>query len=102
MKTEVLEPQYHAIVEVIANMKSNNGNGQQWAKDLEKILGVEEMVIYENNWVPELPPVIQTNGWLVDSQRATKNVFIMPTLLPQQKPDGIPRHVTRSNYGIRY
>ena len=49
MKTEVLEPQYHAIVEVIANMKSNNGNGQQWAKDLEKILGVEEMVIYENN-----------------------------------------------------
>tara|TARA_R110000868_G_scaffold121118_10_gene321461 strand:+ start:2224 stop:2373 length:150 start_codon:yes stop_codon:yes gene_type:complete len=49
MKTEILEPQYHAIVEVIANMKSNNGNGQQWAKDLEKILGVEEMVIYENN-----------------------------------------------------
>ena len=49
MKSEILEPQYHAIVEVIANMKSNNGNGQQWAKDLEKIIGVEEMVIYENN-----------------------------------------------------
>ena len=49
MISEVLEPQYHAIVEVIANMKSNNGNGQQWAKDLEKILGVEEMLIYESN-----------------------------------------------------
>jgi hypothetical protein len=48
LKTELLEPQYHAIVEVIAKMKSNFGDSQSWAKELETILGVEEMIIYEN------------------------------------------------------
>jgi hypothetical protein len=45
---EILEPDYHSIVEVIARMKSNLGDGQVWAKDLEKILGIEEMKVYEN------------------------------------------------------
>jgi hypothetical protein len=47
MIREILEPQHHAIVEVIARMKSNLGSSQEWAKDLENILGIEEMKIYE-------------------------------------------------------
>jgi hypothetical protein len=45
---EILEPQHHAIVEVIAKMKSNLGSSQEWAKELENILGIEEMKIYDN------------------------------------------------------
>ena len=48
LKTEVLEPQYHAIVEVIARMKSNFGDSQSWAKELETILCIEDMIIYGN------------------------------------------------------
>ena len=47
-KTELLEPQYHAIVEVIAKIKSNLGDPKDWAKQLENIIGIEEMIIYEN------------------------------------------------------
>jgi hypothetical protein len=39
----MLEPKYHAVVEVIAAMKSNRGSIQQWIKDLESALGVEEI-----------------------------------------------------------
>jgi hypothetical protein len=47
MNPEILEPQYHAIVEVIARMKSNLGSSHVWAKELENILGIEEMKVYE-------------------------------------------------------
>jgi hypothetical protein len=43
------DPQYHAVVEIIAAMKSNNGSTQQWIKELESALGIEEMKIYDNN-----------------------------------------------------
>jgi hypothetical protein len=32
-------------MEVIANMKSNRGDSQQWAKQLEDALGVEPMTV---------------------------------------------------------
>jgi hypothetical protein len=38
-------PEHSLIMEVIANMKSNRGSSQQWAKELEEALGVEPMVI---------------------------------------------------------
>jgi hypothetical protein len=41
----VLEPQYHAVVEVIAAMKSNRGDTQQWIKELESALDIEEMKV---------------------------------------------------------
>ena len=41
----VLEPQYHAVVEVIAAMKSNRGDTQQWIKELESALEIEEMKV---------------------------------------------------------
>ena len=47
MIREILEPQHHAIVEVIAKMKNNLGSSQEWAKELENILGIVEMKIYE-------------------------------------------------------
>jgi hypothetical protein len=47
LNPELLEPQYHAIVEVIARMKSNLGSSQEWARDLESIIGIVEMKIYE-------------------------------------------------------
>jgi hypothetical protein len=34
---------YHSLVELIARMKSNLGNSQEWAKQLEEILGIEEL-----------------------------------------------------------
>jgi hypothetical protein len=37
---------YHSLVELIARMKSNLGNSQEWAKQLEEILGIEQ-VSYE-------------------------------------------------------
>lgn len=37
------DPQYHAVVEVIAAMKSNNGSVQSWIKDLESALDIEEI-----------------------------------------------------------
>ena len=33
------------ITEIIAAMKSNNGNVKQWAKELEDALGIETMTI---------------------------------------------------------
>ena len=39
----MLEPQYHAVVEVIAAMKSNRGDTQQWIKELESALDIEEI-----------------------------------------------------------
>ena len=48
MNHEILEPQFHAIVELIARIKSNLGSSQEWAKELEKIVNIEEMKIYEN------------------------------------------------------
>jgi len=33
------------IVEIIAAMKSNNGNVKQWAKELEDALGIETISI---------------------------------------------------------
>jgi hypothetical protein len=39
----MLEPKYHAVVEVIAAMKSNRGDTQQWIKELESALDIEEM-----------------------------------------------------------
>ena len=35
--------QYHAVVEVIAAMKSNRGSVQQWIKELDSALGIEEI-----------------------------------------------------------
>jgi protein associated with RNAse G/E len=37
--------QYHAVVEVIAAMKSNRGSIQQWIKELESALNIEEMQV---------------------------------------------------------
>jgi hypothetical protein len=45
---KILEPEFHALVELVARMKSNLGSSQEWAKDLEKILEIEEMKIYES------------------------------------------------------
>ncbi len=39
------DQQYHAVVEVIAAMKSNRGDTQQWIKELESALDIEEMKI---------------------------------------------------------
>jgi hypothetical protein len=41
----VQEPKYHAVVEVIAAMKSNRGDTQQWIKELESALEIEEMKV---------------------------------------------------------
>jgi hypothetical protein len=41
----MLEPKYHAVVEVIAAMKSNRGSVQQWIKELESALNIEEMKV---------------------------------------------------------
>ena len=35
--------QYHAVIEVIAAMKSNVGSHQQWITDLESALGIQEI-----------------------------------------------------------
>jgi hypothetical protein len=43
----VEDQQYHAVVEVIAAMKSNRGSVQQWIKDLELALGIEEILVIE-------------------------------------------------------
>jgi hypothetical protein len=37
------DDQYHAVIEVIAAMKSNRGSVQQWIKELDLALGIEEM-----------------------------------------------------------
>jgi len=42
-----LEPKYHAVVEVIAAMKSNRGSIQQWIKELEAALNIEEISVIE-------------------------------------------------------
>jgi hypothetical protein len=36
---------YHAVVEVIAAMKSNRGDTQQWIKELESALDIEEITV---------------------------------------------------------
>ena len=41
----MLEPQYHAVVEVIAAMKSNRGDTQQWIKELESAMEIEEITV---------------------------------------------------------
>ena len=41
------DPQYHAVVEVIAAMKSNNGSVKTWIRDLELALGIEEILVIE-------------------------------------------------------
>ena len=38
-------PEHSVIMEVIANMKSNRGSSQQWAKELEDALGVEPLTV---------------------------------------------------------
>jgi hypothetical protein len=38
-------PEHSRIMEVIANMKSNRGDSQQWAKELEEALGVEPITV---------------------------------------------------------
>jgi hypothetical protein len=38
-------PEHSLIMEVIASMKSNRGDSQQWAKQLEDALGVEPMTV---------------------------------------------------------
>jgi hypothetical protein len=45
----VEDQQYHAVVEVIAAMKSNRGSTQQWIKELESALEIEEMKVNDNN-----------------------------------------------------
>ncbi len=37
------DQQYHAVIEVIAAMKSNRGSVQTWIKELESALVIEEM-----------------------------------------------------------
>jgi hypothetical protein len=39
------DSQYHAVVEVIAAMKSNNGSIKSWIKELESALNIEEMKV---------------------------------------------------------
>ena len=41
----MLERQYHAVVEVIAAMKSNRGSVQTWIKELESALDIEEITV---------------------------------------------------------
>ena len=41
----MLEPKYHAVVEVIAAMKSNRGSVQTWIKELESALDIEEITV---------------------------------------------------------
>jgi len=41
----MLEPKYHAVVEVIAAMKSNRGSVQQWIQELESALNIEEIKV---------------------------------------------------------
>lgn len=36
---------YQAVVEVIAAMKSNRGTIQQWIKELESALNIEEITV---------------------------------------------------------
>jgi hypothetical protein len=43
------DSQYHAVVEVIAAMKSNRGSTQQWIKELESALEIEEMKVDNNS-----------------------------------------------------
>ena len=45
---EILDSQFHALVELVARMKSNLGSSQEWAKQLEEVIGIKEMKIYEN------------------------------------------------------
>lgn len=42
-------PEHSLIMEVIANMKSNRGDSQQWAKQLEDALGVEKMTVTQSD-----------------------------------------------------
>ena len=39
------DQQYHAVIEVIAAMKSNRGSVQTWIKDLESALGIKEITV---------------------------------------------------------
>lgn len=39
------DSQYHAVVQVIAAMKSNRGSHQQFIKDLESALGIKEITV---------------------------------------------------------
>ena len=39
------DQQYHAVIEVIAAMKSNRGSTQQWIKELESALAIEEIKV---------------------------------------------------------
>jgi len=43
----VEDQQYHAVIEVIAAMKSNRGSVQQWIKELESALNIEEISVIE-------------------------------------------------------
>ena len=46
LKNDLLESQERLkIIEIIARMKSNIGSTQQWAKELEDALGIEELVV---------------------------------------------------------
>ena len=46
VRNEIKEaPEHSVIMEVIANMKSNRGDSQQWAKQLEDALGVEPLTV---------------------------------------------------------
>jgi hypothetical protein len=45
----VEDQQYHAVVEVIAAMKSNRGSTQQWIKELESALEIEEITVDHNS-----------------------------------------------------
>lgn len=38
-------PEHSVILEVIASMKSNRGSSQEWAKQLEDAIGVEQIVV---------------------------------------------------------
>jgi len=39
------DDQYHAVIEVIAAMKSNRGDTQQWIKELESAMEIEEIKV---------------------------------------------------------
>ena len=38
-------PEHSVIMEIIASMKSNRGSSQEWAKQLEDAIGVEQIVV---------------------------------------------------------
>lgn len=45
-RNQIVEsPERLKIIEIIAKMKSNIGSSQQWAKELEEAIGIEQITV---------------------------------------------------------